>query len=213
VICPIESPDNKDIGLTKHFAVLARVTERGVVQDDVRKCLVDLGMVGRWATGTPVWLNGTPQGVISDPTMFCSRFRDLRRVGRLTPTFPSHGVLERINRNRLRCGSSRPILLCKDGKILFDKPSIESWSSLLPTRRHLLQEDGSFATYAPIGADKPIDKDDKRQKRVASDTMCFVEYVDCLESDTDDRWSPRRSISSTHTARSSRPLSCHLSHC
>jgi hypothetical protein len=41
----IESPDNKDIGLTKHFAVLARVTERGVVQDDVRKCLVDLGMV------------------------------------------------------------------------------------------------------------------------------------------------------------------------
>jgi DNA-directed RNA polymerase beta subunit len=42
VICPIES-DNKDIGLTKHFAVLARVTERGVVQDDVRKCLVDLG--------------------------------------------------------------------------------------------------------------------------------------------------------------------------
>jgi hypothetical protein len=24
---------------------------------------------------------------------------------------------------------SRPILLCKDGKILFDKPSIESWSS------------------------------------------------------------------------------------
>jgi DNA-directed RNA polymerase beta subunit len=66
VICPIESPDNKDIGLTKHFAVLARVTERGVVQDDVRKCLVDLGMVvSRWATGTPVWLNGTPQGVIS----------------------------------------------------------------------------------------------------------------------------------------------------
>jgi hypothetical protein len=24
VICPIEFPDNKDIGLTKHFAVLAR---------------------------------------------------------------------------------------------------------------------------------------------------------------------------------------------
>jgi DNA-directed RNA polymerase beta subunit len=134
VICPIESPDNKDIGLTKHFAVLARVTERGVVQDDVRKCLVDLGMVvSRWATGTPVWLNGTPQGVISDPTMFCSRFRDLRRVGRSTPTFPSHGVLERIKSKSLAMRVVfRPILLCKDGKILFDKPSIESWSSLLP---------------------------------------------------------------------------------
>jgi hypothetical protein len=96
-----------------------------------------------------------------------------------TPTFPSHGVLE--NRNRLRCGSSF-VLFCKDGKILFDKPSIESWSSLLPTRRHLLQEDGSF-TYAPIRADKPTTMT-KDKKESLPDTMCFVEYVDCLESDT-----------------------------
>jgi DNA-directed RNA polymerase beta subunit len=70
VICPIESPDNKDIGLTKHFAVLARVTERGVVQDDVRKCLVDLGMVVSRRRGHP--FGSTVHHKVSSPTLRCS---------------------------------------------------------------------------------------------------------------------------------------------
>jgi hypothetical protein len=149
------------------------VTERGVVQDDVRKCLVDLGMVvSRWATGTPVWLNGTPQ--VSSPTLRCSvHVSGISDVSDVSPR-RFHRMASWSVSIEIACDAgrlSRPILLCKDGKILFDKPSIESWSSLLPTRRHLLQEDGSFATYAPIEADKPIDKDDKRKKE-SLPTLC-----------------------------------------
>jgi hypothetical protein len=172
-------------------------------------------VVSRWATGTPVWLNGTPQGVISDPTMFCSRFRDLRRVGRLHPTFPSHGVLERIKSKSLAM------------RVVFSSYSVARMARSCSINRHPSNLGRAFyphvdTCYKRTGrcyvradrSDKPIDKDDKRQKESLPDTMCFVEYVDCLESDTTMiAMVPRRSISSTHTARSSRPLSCHLSHC
>jgi hypothetical protein len=112
----VRSPDNKDIGLTKHFAVLARVTERGVVQDDVRKCLVDLGMVvvgGR--RGHP--FGSTVHHKVSSPTLRCSvhvsGISDVSDVS--TPTFPSHGVLERIKSKSLAMRVVFLVLFCCAG--------------------------------------------------------------------------------------------------
>jgi hypothetical protein len=152
---------------------------------------------GRWATGTPVWLNGTPQGVISDPTMFCSRFRDLRRVGRLTPTFPSHGVLERIKSKSLAMRVVFLVLFCcarMARSCSINRPSNLGRAFYLHVDTCYKRTGRSLRTRRSDG--QTNDKDDKT-KKVASDTMCFVEYVDCLESDTDDRYGPERSISST----------------
>jgi hypothetical protein len=61
VVCPIESPDNKDIRLTKHFAVMAHVTVYGLSAESVKRALLDLGATSSaCAAGVPVWLNGTP---------------------------------------------------------------------------------------------------------------------------------------------------------
>jgi hypothetical protein len=70
VVCPIESPDNKDIGLTKHFAVMAHVTVRG--------CLRRASSARCWTWGDLLCvcrrrarkMNGTPVDRAADPLTF-----------------------------------------------------------------------------------------------------------------------------------------------
>lgn len=170
VVCPIESPDNKDIGLTKHFAVMAHVTGRGVSVDDVKRAVRDLGTVAAAsATGTSVWLNGTPVGRVAEPLAFTAAFRKLRRNGHL------HGDVSIAwrpgsKRVEIACDAgrmARPVLVLGEGGASpLPQDGVRGWAALLPVKDLL---DGK--TYVPVA------------DGVTLTTGAPIEYLDCAEAD------------------------------
>lgn len=167
VVCPIESPDNKDIGLTKHFAVMAHVTGRGVSATDVKRALRDLGAVS--AVGTPVWLNGTPVGRTTDPRALTAAIRALRRTGHLHRDV-SIAWRPGSKRIEVACDAgrlSRPVLVLRDGGASpLPADGVPGWAALLPPLDVL--DGGTYVPAAPgaeLGLGAPI------------------EYVDCAEAD------------------------------
>jgi DNA-directed RNA polymerase II subunit RPB2 len=170
VVCPIESPDNKDIGLTKHFAVMAHVTVRGLSAESVKRALLDLGATSSaCAAGVPVWLNGTPVGRAADPLTFTTEFRKLRRNGHLHRDV---SVAWRPGSRRIEvaCDAgrmSRPVLVMREGGASPLDGDTIGWSRLLPPQDVL----AGGETYVPqdpgetLGLGAPI------------------EYLDCAETD------------------------------
>jgi hypothetical protein len=146
------------------------VTERGVVQDDVRKCLVDLGMVVRWATGTPVWLNGTQK--VSSPTLRCSvHVSGISDVSDVSP--------RRFHR---RPGAYQIEIACDAGRFLvlfccarmarscsINRPSNLGRAFYLHVDTCYKRTGRSLRTRR---SDEPTNKDDKRQKKSRFPTLC-----------------------------------------
>jgi DNA-directed RNA polymerase II subunit RPB2 len=132
VICPLETPESREIGLVKHLAVLARVTPRGVCSATVKGVLLEAG--GGGSTGTPVWLNGTPLGRTEDALALVGRLRELRLGGGLHPDV---SVSWRPGRPRVDVHSdagrlTRPLLRCSKGRVVGSKTAV-SWDELLST--------------------------------------------------------------------------------
>jgi hypothetical protein len=131
---------------------------------------------GRRRRGHP--FGSTVHHKVSSPTLRCSvhvsGISDVSDVS--TPTFPSHGVLERIKSKSLAMRVVFLVLFCCAR--MARSCSINRPSNL--GRAFYLHVDTCYKRTGRcyVRADQSgqtNDKDDKRQKRVASDTMCFVE--------------------------------------
>jgi DNA-directed RNA polymerase beta subunit len=122
VVCPIDD----------RLAVMAHVTAPDVPFADVERALHELG-AAPCATGTPVWLNGTPVGRASDPLALTTKFRGLRRNGHMhrdvsiTWRPGSKRVEVACDAGRL----ARPVLVLHEGGVELEG-RVQGWAPLLP---------------------------------------------------------------------------------
>ena len=134
VICPIHSPDGGNIGLHKHFAIMANVTIGGPYQDMV-KWLRGKGMklisecsFHFLAKTNKIFINGNWIGCFREPTTLTSLIRLYRRNG-LIPLYWSvywdqerREILIWTDAGRL----TRPVFYISNSKPSYDRPLIEA---------------------------------------------------------------------------------------
>lgn len=122
VVCPIDD----------HFAVMTHVTAPGVPFADVQRALHELG-AAPCATGTPVWLNGTPVGRAPDPLALTTKFREMRRNGHMHRDV-SIAWRPGSKRVEVACDAgrlARPVLVLHKGGVVLEG-GVQGWAPLLP---------------------------------------------------------------------------------
>ena len=78
--CPIETPEGTEIGLRKNLAILARVSTRTDLDEDVFfKDLESEGLDKEGIEGTEVFFNGVFIGTVKSPKEFVKKMREKRR--------------------------------------------------------------------------------------------------------------------------------------
>ena len=82
--CPIETPEGTEIGLRKNLAILARVSTRTDLDEDVFfKDLESEGLDKEGIEGTEVFFNGVFIGTVKSPDEFVKKIREKRRNAEL----------------------------------------------------------------------------------------------------------------------------------
>jgi DNA-directed RNA polymerase II subunit RPB2 len=195
VMCPCETPDGANIGLLKHLAMLAFVTfDCGTTA--AQQCLtVECAMLElqalcdlkrqRHAGDTLVLLNSVWVGVLTaseDAGRVCEYLRLLRRNGILNCMVSiSHDVPRRtinIGTEQGRC--ARPLLVVRDGRLVWDGTLPDDWWTLVTPRGGSAVYD--MALHGTRGA--RAFEDDALCARLRAE-VCPVEYVDVEECTTD----------------------------
>jgi DNA-directed RNA polymerase II subunit RPB2 len=126
VMCPIESPDGRNIGLLKHLSILANITldidPTPVRQALIENELIPLSDVTSYLayTTTKVYLNDVWVGCHRRPDELMTTLRNLRRSGELHPmTGISWNVMEREINLRTDSGRCcRPLMIVENGKTI-----------------------------------------------------------------------------------------------
>ena len=82
--CPIETPEGTEIGLRKNLALLARVSTRTDLDEDVFfKDMESEGLDKEGIEGTEVFFNGVFIGTVKSPDEFVKKIREKRRDAEL----------------------------------------------------------------------------------------------------------------------------------
>src|SRR3989454_1124062 len=128
-LCPNETPEGQNCGLVKNCALVIDVSE-GFPEEEVKLLLADLGtkqVKGQQTQLTRVYVNGDLVGLHEDPKMLVAEIRERRRSGLL-----SHEVNVRYDENMgeiiINCDEGRirrPLLVVKDGHIVFSRKHVE----------------------------------------------------------------------------------------
>jgi len=128
-LCPNETPEGQNCGLVKNLALVIDVSE-GFPEEEVKLLLADLGtkqVKGQQTQLTRVYVNGDLVGLHEDPQMLVAEIRERRRSGLL-----SHEVNVRYDENMgeiiINCDEGRirrPLLVVKDGHIVFSRKHVE----------------------------------------------------------------------------------------
>src|SRR2546427_579392 len=128
-LCPNETPEGQNCGLVKNLALVIDVSE-GFPEEEVKLLLADLGtkqVKGQQTQLTRVYVNGDLVGLHEDPKMLVAEIRERRRSGLL-----SHEVNVRYDENMgeiiINCDEGRirrPLLVVKDGHIVFSRKHVE----------------------------------------------------------------------------------------
>src|SRR2546428_433024 len=128
-LCPNETPEGQNCGLVKNCALVIDVSE-GFPEEEVKLLLADLGtkqVKGQQTQLTRVYVNGDLVGLHEDPRNLVAEIRERRRSGLL-----SHEVNVRYDENMgeiiINCDEGRirrPLLVVKDGHIVFSRKHVE----------------------------------------------------------------------------------------
>lgn len=143
-LCPLESPEGKNIGLRKNLALLASITSEPK-QEKVNETLDKLKELGLKdfdieSKATDVFFNGALVGGVENPKKFVQdvisarRKNDISHLINLLYNQKENSVFINFDRNRVR----RPLIIVEDGKPLLTNEHIKklknnemSWSDLL----------------------------------------------------------------------------------
>lgn len=161
-LCPVETPEGKQVGLVNNFTTMARVSDEPLDVKQVLACLVDCGLVTSPHQGyTTVCIDDVVHGWVKRPQRMCKLFRESRRSGKLHP----HVSIAWTCGNNLVVGTStgrllRPLIISEalDGVSVVPK----TWDLCLPP-----SASRGDLTYYDKG------EDDERS--------ALVEYVDATE--------------------------------
>jgi DNA-directed RNA polymerase II subunit RPB2 len=121
IMCPYETPDGASIGYLKNLAILAKITA-GINVDNIKKCLVDIGIIplincNNYSNKniTNVFVNGTLFGITGDPLFITRLLKAYRRNGLINILI---SISFNIKTNELRIFTEagrpcRPVLILK----------------------------------------------------------------------------------------------------
>jgi DNA-directed RNA polymerase II subunit RPB2 len=196
MMCPVESPDGKNIGLLKHFATTCQVTfdsdVSGVISmlgDRVHRLseITPLQAIGK----TKVLINNVWFGTCDEPEKLLEWARLHRRNALVSPFLSlSWDVFAReirINTDVGRC--CRPLLIVDEGNQLRIGKDSDSgpwkWADMI--RGQLCPPDAfdeGAQKYVPATKYLPAAKDDEAIRRSLQDSACIIEFLDVEESES-----------------------------
>ena len=171
IICPSETPDGESIGIHKHLAMTAVVTDQ-VSSDPIRAILEDEGVVplvsmdtSAMASATKVFLNGDWVGIHWDPPKLVSTLKDMRR----------NGLIHIHTAVVWRIAFSEVMVHCDSGRIVRPLYIVED-NNLKITGQQLLRlakGEIHWQNLLGIGTNSPDDMD-----------SAVIEYLDVNEAET-----------------------------
>lgn len=192
VICPVESPEGSNIGLTKHFAIMSTVSQK-INSFVIIQYLQDLEMMETYYINPKeinsyfkIFLNGRWVGVHDDPIKIHHSLRLLRRNGYLSPFMSLYlnmgqkELLIRTDEGRLM----RPVFIVEKGKLLIDE-RIRKHPNYLREVNWQMMVSGKVAKDEQYSYQRNEYKDDINFKALQRDfekNTTVIEYLDTEET-------------------------------
>ena len=202
IMCPFETPDGASVGYLKNLALLTKITS-GTNANDIRKCLIDIGVIpienynlGLNKNITKIFLNGTWFGITGDPIKIMRILRAYRRNSLINilisiswhVTFNEIRILTESGR------PSRPLLIINNKKVkIFDKnyKNTKNWFDMISGSTIILNDSEKSDEFyykseyinplkLPIFSDKTHDE----ILDILEKNACAIEYLDIEEEDT-----------------------------
>jgi DNA-directed RNA polymerase II subunit RPB2 len=187
VICPSETPDGEDTGLTKNLALMAVLT----IGSDIGENLGILAMINDFPSFAPpdrliekgerwVLMNGDLIGIAKNPDEFVKKFREARRCGEISRQV---GVNMSLNRDIIRINTDQgrlmypTLIVGDDGELKITAEIIEQ----IATRS--LNSNGEVWTWERLcseGYIEFIDKDEEDNILLASYPSQVYEKADSI---------------------------------
>ena len=130
-LCPLESPEGKNIGLRKNLALLASITSeiKKVEMTETMRALEEFGLknIETEEKLSDVFLNGALIGGINDAAKFVESVVSARRENKISRLLNIYynikldSIYLNIDKNRVR----RPLIIVKEGKPLLTEEHVE----------------------------------------------------------------------------------------
>ena len=112
--CPSETPEGPTIGLRKHLALFAEITD-GLTTNEMKKLLSHIKLDKE---GVDVYLDGIPIGYTSNTKKFIEDLRKLRREGKISREI-NFSFLSDLNEIRINTDAGRvrrPLIVLENGE-------------------------------------------------------------------------------------------------
>jgi DNA-directed RNA polymerase II subunit RPB2 len=209
VMCPFETPDGGSVGYLKNLAFLTKIAS-GTNTDNIRKCLLDIGVVPIEYYDIPVsrdiakvFVNGTWFGITKDPIQTIRILRAYRRNS-LINILISVSWSVKANEIRILTEAGRP---CRP-LIIAHKPikNIDNWFDLICGSTLQLSDadktDEFYYRSEYINPDTlPIFQNKSMEQilKVLEKNAASIEYLDIEEEDTCYIAMEEKDISVFHT--------------
>jgi DNA-directed RNA polymerase II subunit RPB2 len=170
VVCPSETPDGGDTGLTKNLALLALITlgESSGVNYGIQQFLADSGffirpqrLIGeseRW-----VLLNGDMIGIATQPEQLVVAFREARRRGNISREV---GICLSVNRNTVRINTDY-------GRLIYPTMVVDQHSGELRMNATIIEQ---IATHKP----------NENGEEWTWERLCSSGYIEFIDKDEED---------------------------
>lgn len=192
VICPVESPEGANIGLTKHFAIFSTVSQK-INSFVIIQYLQDLDMMETYYINPKeinsyfkIFLNGRWVGVHDNPIYVRDSLRLLRRNGYLSPfmslylNMGQRELIIRTDEGRLM----RPVFIVEKNKLLIDE-RIKKQGDYLQKVNWQMMVSGVAAKEATYSYQRNNYKADIRIKHLQKEfekNTTVIEYLDTEET-------------------------------
>ena len=179
VICPSETPDGEQIGISKNLALTAYITNHSSPAP-IFESLNNLGITKleevdliELSDCTKIFVNGEWIGIHHDPHQVVSRLREERRNGML---HVHTAVIWNV--------AYHEINICTDGGRLVRPLYIVNHNKLAITQRQLVAlKNGSLRWHNLLGLGEITEKNNKKSKKTRLDSA-VIEYLDVNEMET-----------------------------
>ena len=192
--CPVETPDGRNVGIRKNFAVAARITvglptppieslcyTLGVTP--VGQCIPEIHSTKTNSLGYPIFINERLIGYVWEANKFIQTFRTLRRSGIIHPYVSIYNK-SNIYKSAIiiSCDDGRPIrplYVVKDNKVVQDYPTQKESIAFLATGRR----DITDAEYFSIDTVVDINALNQWKTNPESFSQGIIEWLDPQEQD------------------------------
>ena len=202
IMCPYETPDGGSVGYLKNLALLTKITS-GTSANDIRKCLIDIGItpieyyhLSLNKNITKVFVNGTWFGITGDPIKMMRILKAYRRNSLINilisiswhVTFNEIRILTEAGR------PCRPLLIVNNKNVkVFNKnyKNNTNWFDMISGSTITLTDaEKSDEFYYKSEYIKPsslpvfYEKTDDEILEILEKNACAIEYLDIEEEDT-----------------------------